>query len=285
MKIICLMENTAQADNILSEHGFSLYVETENHKLLIDAGQTANFAENAMTLGVDLSKVDMAMLSHGHYDHSGGLMKFAKNNKKVPIYMQSNAGGEYYHTNDTLEKYIGIDKELLGLSQVRLLDGNVKIDDEISVFSGVKGRRHFPSGNLELTVKIKDASTVKGSCSEEKGYSFIQDDFSHEQYVVIEENGKRVLISGCAHNGILNILDEFKKLYGCEPDMVISGFHLMKKNGYSDEDVENIRAIATELKALDTTFYTGHCTGDEPFAIMKEIMGDKLRYVHSGDEI
>lgn len=271
MKIICLMENTALADNIISEHGFSLYVETTKHKLLIDAGQSSAFAENAKTLGVDLSQVDITMLSHGHYDHSGGLMRFAQINNTAPIYMQKNAGGEYYHTNDTLEKYIGIDKELLGLPQVRLLDGNVRIDDEVSVFSGVKGRRHFPSGNLELTCKVDDG--------------FVQDDFSHEQYVVIEDNGKRVLISGCAHNGILNILDEFKKLYDCDPDMVISGFHLMKKNGYSDEDVENIKAIAAELKAMDTTFYTGHCTGEEPFAIMKDIMGDKLHYIHSGDEI
>ena len=272
MKIICLMENTALADNILFEHGFSLYVETEKHRLLIDAGQSSAFAENAKTLGVDLSQVDMAMLSHGHYDHSGGLMKFAQINENAPIYMQSNAGGEYYHTNDTLEKYIGIDKNILKLPQVRLIDGNIRIDDEISVFAGVKGRRHFPSGNLELTVKLSDGT-------------FIQDDFSHEQYVVVEEAGKRVLISGCAHNGIVNILDEFRKLYGCEPDMVISGFHLMKKNDYSEEDVDNIKAIARELSAMDTIFYTGHCTGESAFAIMKEIMGEKLHYIHSGDEI
>ncbi|MBR3600490.1 MAG: MBL fold metallo-hydrolase [Lachnospiraceae bacterium] len=272
MKIICLMENTALADNIISEHGFSLYVETENHRLLIDAGQSNGFAENAKSVGVDLSKVDMAMLSHGHYDHSGGLMKFAQINENAPIYMQSNAGGEYYHTNDTLEKYIGIDKNILKLPQVRLIDGNIRIDDEISVFAGVKGRRHFPSGNLELTVKLSDGT-------------FIQDDFSHEQYVVVEEAGKRVLISGCAHNGIVNILDEFRKLYGCEPDMVISGFHLMKKNDYSEEDVDNIKAIARELSAMDTIFYTGHCTGESAFAIMKEIMGEKLHYIHSGDEI
>ncbi len=272
MKIICLMENTASADNILSEHGFSLYVETKTHRILIDAGQSDSFAENAKTLGVDLSKVDMAMLSHGHYDHSGGLMRFSQINSAASIYIQKNAGGEYYHTNDTLEKYIGIDKDILTLPQVRFVDGNVKIDEEISVFAGVKGRRHFPSGNLELTRKLSDGT-------------FIQDDFSHEQYVVIEEEGQRVLISGCAHNGILNILDEFKQLYGCEPDMVISGFHLMNKTGYSEEDVENIKAIAEELKTMDTTFYTGHCTGVEPFDIMKEIMGDKLHYIHSGDEI
>ncbi len=272
MKIICLMENTPANTAMLSEHGFSLFVETKKHRILIDAGQSPAFAENARTLGVDLSSVDMAFLSHGHYDHSGGLMAFAEINSAAPIYMQSNAGGEYYHRNDTLEKYIGIDKEILSLPQVRLVDGNVRMDDEIRVFSGVKGRRHFPSGNLELMEKV-DSNT------------FIQDDFSHEQYVVIEETGRKVLISGCAHNGILNILDEFKRLYGCEPDMVISGFHLMKKTGYSDEDVENIKAIAGELKSMNTIFYTGHCTGVEPFDIMREIMGEKLHYVHSGDMI
>ena len=72
---------------------------------------------------------------------------------------------------------------------------------------------------------------------------------------------------------------------GITDDMVISGFHLMKKTVYSNEDVENIRAIAEELATMDTIFYTGHCTGEAPFAIMKDIMGDKLHYIHSGDKI
>lgn len=275
MNITCLMENTAISDNVICEHGFSLFVETKNHKMLIDAGQSAAFADNAKNLGVDLSKVDMAMLSHGHYDHSGGIMTFADVNGTAPIYMQSNAGGDFYHKSDAIEKYIGIDKNILELSQVKLLDQNIRIDDEISVFSGVKGRRHFPSGNLILMMKTED---------EEGNVSFVQDDFSHEQYVVIEENGKKVLISGCAHNGILNILDEFRELYGCTPDVVISGFHLMRKNGYSDEDIDNIKAIATELGEMNTTFYTGHCTGIEPFDIMKDIMKDKLKYIHSGSK-
>lgn len=285
MKIVCLMENTALSDNMLSEHGFSLYVETCKHKMLIDAGQSSAFAENAKTLGADLSSVDVAMLSHGHYDHSGGLMTFSKINNRAPIYMQINAGGDYYHTNDTLEKYIGIDKEILELPQVKFVDGNVRIDDEISVFAGVKGRRHFPSGNLELTRRVMTDEDGQGKQDGTGNYTFVQDDFSHEQYVVIEDDGKKILISGCAHNGILNILDEFKKLYSCDPDVVVSGFHLMKKNGYSQADEANIRAIAQELKTMNTTFYTGHCTGEEPFTIMKEIMTDNLQYVYSGRKI
>ena len=218
------------------------------------------------------------MLSHGHYDHSGGLLEFSKINDKAPVYMQKGAGRDYYHKNATMEKYIGIDKNLLNLPQVKLIDGNMEVGDNISVFTGVKGRRHFPSGNLELMVRINSGEDVSRM-------EFVQDDFSHEQYVVIWDEGKKILISGCAHNGILNILDEYRKLYGGSPDVVISGFHLMKKAGYTEEDVENIKAIASELKDMDTIFYTGHCTGLEPFNIMQEIMGDKLRYIHSGDVI
>ena len=275
MKIVCLMENTKESESVAVEHGFSLYVETAKHRILIDAGQTGAFADNASSLNVDLSKVDMVFLSHGHYDHSGGLMTFSSLNSSAPIYMQKNAGNDYFHKNETLEKYIGIDKNLLQLPQIKLLDKDTKIDDGISCFTGVTGRRSFPSGNLELMERVN-------LCHKE---TFVQDDFSHEQYVVICDEGRKVLISGCAHNGILNILDHYKKIYGEEPDIVISGFHLMKKTGYSEEDIANIKEIATELASMDTVFYTGHCTGVEPFCIMKEIMGDKLHYIHSGERI
>lgn len=275
MKIVCLMENTAISDDVIWEHGFSIYVETEKHKLLIDTGASSGFLENARICHVDLSQVDMCFLSHGHYDHSGGILEFSSVNGSAPVYMQKNAGDEYYHKNSTLEKYIGIDKRILELSQIVLLDGSVKLDDEISIFSGVKGRRRFPSGNLELMKKISHEETVE----------FIQDDFCHEQYVVISYGEKKLLVSGCAHNGILNILDEYEKLYGHMPDVVISGFHLMKKSGYTEDDIDNIKAIAEELKSVDTLFYTGHCTGVEPFDIMKDIMDHKLIYIHSGDII
>ena len=113
----------------------------------------------------------------------------------------------------------------------------------------------------------------------------VQDDFSHEQCLVIHEGTKSVLLSGCAHHGILNILDRYRELYGGDPDVVISGFHMMKRHGYSDADITMIIDTALELRKLRTVFYTGHCTGVEPYNAMKKLMGDKLHYVHSGDEI
>ena len=82
------MENTQKDDSILAEHGLSLYIETKNHKLLSDCGCTDAFIKNASVLGVDLSAVDSVFLSHGHYDHSGGILPFTKINSNASLYMQ-----------------------------------------------------------------------------------------------------------------------------------------------------------------------------------------------------
>lgn len=112
----------------------------------------------------------------------------------------------------------------------------------------------------------------------------MQDEFAHEQCLVIEQEGKRILLSGCAHNGILNILDRYREIYGNEPDVVNSGFHMMQKE-YTESDWETIWATARELCKYQTVFYTGHCTGTEAYDVMKEIMGEQLHPIHSGEEL
>ena len=103
MKIVNLIENTKGNNNCLAEHGLSFYVETKQHKLLVDTGATNAFIKNAQDLGIDLTMVDMVILSHGHYDHAGGILEFAKTNPKAAIYMQSNAKDAYYHKNGLIE--------------------------------------------------------------------------------------------------------------------------------------------------------------------------------------
>lgn len=271
MRVVNLVENTKGSKGCLFEHGLSFYIETGGHKLLVDTGATDLFMKNAQILGVDLSQVQKLVLSHGHYDHSGGILSFAQINSKADIYMQRTAIGEYYHKEENEERYIGIDRDIPTLPQVKFLNGNAKLADGVTVFSDVKGRKLWPDGNTVL--------------KEKRDGEFVQDEFAHEQYLVLEENGKRVLISGCAHNGILNILERFEELYTGVPDAVVSGFHMKKKNGYTQEDYELIAQVAKELKKIPTMFYTGHCTGEEPYLLMKEIMGAQLTYIHSGDEI
>ena len=249
MKIVTLMENTACRDGLCFEHGLSVYIETQTHKILFDAGQSAAFAENAEKLGVDLKAVDFAVLSHGHYDHSGGLRKFLEINERAPVYVSCHAFEPHYSTNG----YIGMEPALQGSSQIRYVTG------ETSLAEGITLHR------IE-TVPMDTA----GLQVEENGVRK-PDDFRHEQYLLVEEAGKRILISGCSHKGIVNIVDAFR------PDILIGGFHFMKIT-----EEERLKKAADKLLEYDTVYYTGHCTGQKQYDYLKTIMGEKLHYIASG---
>ena len=89
---------------------------------------------------------------------------------------------------------------------------------------------------------------------------------------MVTEDDKEVLLSGCAHNGILNILEKYEELLGRKPTHVISGFHMMKKNDYTKEDTDMIEETAHILCQMDLQFYSGHCTGEYPLNILKDIL-------------
>ena len=112
----------------------------------------------------------------------------------------------------------------------------------------------------------------------------IQDEFRHEQCLVIRGE-KDLLLSGCAHNGILNILDSYEERYNGLPDIVISGFHMMKKTDYTEQEEMIIRKTAEELAGKDILFYTGHCTGQKALEIMQPVLKEKLIPIHCGMEI
>lgn len=275
MKITNLIENTEGRHGCAFAHGLSFHVETEKHKLLLDLGPSAETLHNAEVLGIDLSAVDTVILSHGHYDHSGGIIPFTQVNDKALIYMQKSAAQDYYADDgeqaDPRFRYIGIDNAIASLPQVRFLSGDKVIDEELEVFVIAKRSHELPSTNKRLLIRSGDG--------------FQRDDFLHEHFLVIRSKGKTVLMSGCAHNGILSILDAYKDKYGKAPDLAVSGFHLMKKTDYSDSEIDEIKAIAGELKDYPTKFVTCHCTGTTAFDVMKEIMGDSLEYVHSGETV
>lgn len=271
MKIVNLVEDTKGDNSCEYEHGLSFYVETDRHKLLVDTGATDMFLRNAKKLGVDLSEIDIVVLSHGHYDHSGGIISFSKINSSAKIYMRDNVDGEYYNLKDDKEKYIGIDKSIMELAQCVYVAGDTKIDDELFIFTGIRGNKYPAKGNLMLKEKKED--------------SFIQDTFTHEQFLVISCESKHILISGCAHNGIINILDRYYEIFNGYPDIVISGFHMIQSEEYSDEDISRIENTAVELIKTEALFYSGHCTGQAAFDVMKKIMGDKLIQIHSGEEL
>lgn len=261
MKIWTLLENTTETEGLQTEHGLSLYVETQHHRILFDAGQSGAFAVNAEKMGIDLEKVDIAVLSHGHYDHGGGLQRFLEINSTAPVYVNQRAFMPYF--NGT-KKYIGLDQELLRSNRLIFTKEQGQLDMGISLHSCNDKLRSFPTDSSGLNMV--------------KYGNFQPDDFRHEQYLLIEEHGKRTLFSGCSHKGILNIETWF------QPDVLIGGFHFSKLEPRG-AGAGRLKEAARILKQYDTQYYTGHCTGAEQYWFMKKIMEDRLSYVSAGSSI
>lgn len=256
MRITVLLENTTARADMQVEHGLSLYIETECHKILFDMGQSVLFAENAQTLGVDLAAVDLAVLSHGHYDHGGGLEKFLAVNDHAPVYLSRYAFEPHYNGG---QKYIGLDTALRAHPRLVFTADEYRIDRGLTLFSCNGKERNHSFGSFGLTEKV--------------GETFVPDDFRHEQYLLIEENGKRVLLSGCSHKGILDIAEWFR------PDVLVGGFHFSKM-----PLDETLTSAAKQLDAYETVYYTCHCTGAEQFACMQKHM-HRLQYLSCGQSI
>jgi len=272
MTITVLAENTSSREELRSEHGLSLHIETTGHRLIFDTGSSSLFAENAQNLGIDLSAVDIAVLSHGHYDHGGGLGTFLRLNDHAPVYLNERAFWPYYSNRKNGEKaYIGLDPSLLPNERFRLCGDALRLDDELTLFSGVTGTELLPSGNADLFAKDREA--------------FVHDDFAHEQNLIISEGGKTVLIAGCAHRGIVNILSRFKELLGHPPDAVIGGLHLYNRGADQSEDPHKVEQLGSILLDTHAQYFTCHCTGTAAYAQLRAMMGERISYLSTGNRL
>lgn len=259
MKMTALVENTVSgqlAGTLGREHGLSLYIEALGHRILFDMGQTGLFARNAAALGADLAAVDLAVLSHGHYDHGGGLARFLALNSAAPVWLNEHAFEPHYHGR---ERYIGLDPALAVSPRLRFAGDRAVIAPGLTLFTCNGRPRRQQTDAAGLTVR--------------EGDSFLPEDFRHEHYLLIEEGGRRVLVSGCSHKGILNIADWF-----C-PDVLVGGFHF---SGLPLD--ETLTGYARALEAYPTVFYTCHCTGRPQYEWMAQSMS-RLHYLSTGQTI
>ena len=269
MIIKTLIENTSCSGELQSEHGLSLYIETKKHKILFDLGKTDLFFKNAEKLNVNIEEIDLVIISHGHYDHGGGLKKFLDINSRANIYINKYGFEEHYSKRPTgIVEEIGLDKELKYNSRIIFVDKYLRIDEELEIFSEVKKNNLLSKSNDLLLVK-------------EKG-QFIQDNFNHEQSLIIRDNDKLILVAGCAHKGISNIIDEFIDIKREEPKYVLGGFHLSSPSHKKSEDTSLINEIGCYLKSKDSFYYTCHCTGLAPYNQLKDMLKERLQYLSTG---
>ena len=259
MKWTVLSDNRSYDSCLFTEHGLSVLLQTERHKILLDTGASDVFVRNAEQLGIDLSDVGYVFISHGHSDHAGGLRYFLEHNQKAQVIVSPDAmSGKFFSKRGNLHS---ITAEWPEIDEDRLvLTGRTcEILEGLHVIAHIPQKHPMPKGNQNLYIQDADGN-------------YIHDDFRHELAMYVDG----LLFTGCAHSGLENILS------ACPWPVhsVVGGFHLLD----GQETVDEIKALAQRLKAKypETQFYTSHCTGDNVFEVMKDVMAEQLHLFNCG---
>ena len=279
-----LSDNRCNDCRLSTEHGLSIFLQTEQHKILLDTGASDVFLQNSELLGIDLSDVDYVFISHGHSDHAGGLRYFLEHNRQAKAAIkreQSDAcidsaereqvrtqfkvivspdamSGKFFSKRGNLHS-ITTEWPEIDYDRLILIDQTCEIAEGLHAIAHIPQIHPMPKGNQNLYVQ--DANGA-----------YIHDDFRHELALYVDG----LLFTGCAHSGLENILA------ACPWPVhtVVGGFHLLD----GQETEEELAALAQRLKANypKTLFYTSHCTGDGVFEVMKDVMGEQLQPFRAG---
>ncbi|MBQ9525683.1 MAG: MBL fold metallo-hydrolase [Bacteroidaceae bacterium] len=254
MKWTVLSDNRSYDCRLSTEHGLSIILQTEQHKILLDTGASDVFIRNAEQLGIDLSDVDYVFISHGHSDHAGGLRYILEHNRQAKVIVSPDAmSGKFFSKRGILHS-ITTEWPEIDDDRLILIDLTYEIAEGLHAIAHIPQIHSMPRGNQNLYVQDANGD-------------YIHDDFCHELALYVDG----LLFTGCAHSGLENILA------ACPwpVNTVVGGFHLLD----GQETDEEIEALAQRLKAKypKTLFYTSHCTGNNVFEVMKGVMGEQLQ--------
>lgn len=273
MKVTVLMENTApEGCGLVPEHGLSLYIEHRGHRLLLDAGSSGKFADNARALGIDLSAVETAALSHGHYDHADGLRRFFQLNSRAKVYARPGAAGPYFAKDPDGFRYIGVHRDVRNAGRLVEVEG---------VFPLTEGAWLTPE-TVRDPAFLCPASDLLFKRGED---DFVRDDYRHEQSLVLEGERGLAVFNSCSHGGIVNIVrGVLEQFPGRKVFAVMGGLHMFGgKDGGMNCAQEYVFRVADTLKELGVEeIYTGHCTGETALALLRDRFGPGCHALATG---
>lgn len=275
MRIVTLIENVQDDSNKLAhEHGLSIYIETTSATILFDTGKTGAFISNAKKLGINIKDVDMAVLSHGHYDHSGGLLSFFNENDNAAVYMKKKTDQDFFFKSGFLKRSVKTNEKVFSKhsDRIKFVDNFSEISKDVFIITDIKKKYPAPTGNKHLFVQT--------------GEQAAPDSFDHELILVVKEADGLNVFTGCSHNGVNNMIKAVKDHFkDAKIKAVIGGFHLMQFSRFNllGASQEEITATSSKLweEAIDK-IYTCHCTGEAAFKKLKNILGDKIECIKTG---
>lgn len=271
MRITSILENTKNDNTLISKHGLSIYIETEQMNIIFDTGPDNSYIKNARAMGIDLSEAHTVVISHGHSDHIGGLNYLNEVNRNAKIYLSQHTLEPHWLRLGNFYHKVGAKDDIQSLYRDRL----IFIANDIEIAKGIHIITLNPTN--EYTKNL-----YKGSKKE-------LDDFNHEIMLVIENKNGIVLFSGCSHHGIINMANiALAKFPNKKIDVVIGGFHLIgipiiNTLGKTKKEVISIGNRLNEMPI--NSIYSCHCTGSKGYNILNSVLKEKLNPFPTGKEL
>lgn len=262
-KIITLAENMVAAGNpVIGEHGLSYYIEAGERKLLFDCGQGFGIINNAHYLGIDLSKIETVVLSHGHYDHGKGLKELLSHNRTFTMIAHPAVSEPKWIRRGDNVSNIGIsdDRPTLENSGIRIHFSHTPVE----IAPGI-----MTSGEIPMKT---DFETVEPMFYSMQNGRETTDAIPDEISLILDTPNGIVVIVGCAHRGIINILNHVSALTGKkEIYAIMGGLHLMSADSVKLKKVtEALRDFRIEKMII------GHCTGFDAMVALANAFGKKV---------
>jgi len=269
IRITILIENTAYKAGLKTEHGLSFWIEYGNNKILFDTGQSESILYNAKTLDIDLAKTDAIILSHGHYDHTGGLPSVINIASNAKIYLHPAATEPKFSKNVSGAISIGMSDSVRKAIQGRHV---IWTATPAHLFPGIAVTGQIP--RMNDFEDVGGAFFVDENCQK-------PDDLSDDQALFIESAKGLIVVLGCAHSGVVNILDYISKLTGQnEIYAVIGGMHLLNAS-----QMRITNTIETFKKYDIQKVIPLHCTGRKAIEDLKHTLGNKCLFLGAGGQI
>jgi 7,8-dihydropterin-6-yl-methyl-4-(beta-D-ribofuranosyl)aminobenzene 5'-phosphate synthase len=273
VKIVTLSENSAGQPDVLAEWGLSVLVESGERNILLDAGASTSVVHNADVLGIDLSKIDCIVLSHGHFDHTGGLRSLlTKMKRQVEVVAHPDVLTPKYNRREGKpDRFIGLPYQLQELESLgarfSFQRGPVRLS-----------RNVLTTGEVPL---LTDFEQIESSLFVRSGEGWQQDGLADDQALVIETPPGLVVVLGCAHRGMINTLKQACRASGIDKiDLVLGGCHLKDA---SDEQIWQTISSLNEMgvKRLGVS----HCTGMHATLLLAQTYGDDFIFNYTGNII
>ena len=252
VRITTLVENTAHGQGVLAEHGLSYWIEYGEYRILFDTGQSHILSRNARRLGIDLALTNAIVISHGHYDHTGGLLRALGLARGVDLFLHPGAVKPKFKCKpDKPAKYIGTKSSI------------IKMIEEHRHIRKIHWTRNYTQICAGAAVTGEILRTHEFEKSNEDFYldeeGKIPDEIPDDQALVLKTNKGLVILVGCAHSGMVNVLDQVANLAGENQfHAVLGGMHLQ---GASEYRLEQTYQALCRYKVK--MIAPAHCTGME----------------------